>query len=163
MSDELQTQQQEVSARPGRYVVVTDEDGRRRVARADGQPLGTPFVRTAPLPAAPTTAQRASAFLRGALERGAATIRGGRPTAPVRQDDAAAPTGEAIKARREALGLSQRDLAALAGRARGLLAEVEKGTRNAVESRKKFGDALALREANRAPQPADAPPLPRGE
>jgi hypothetical protein len=143
-------------------VVVEDAAGRRRVARADGLPLGTPFVRTTPRPAGRVTAR---GFL-AALRRGPATIRGGRTTAPPDDGtvpDGTVPDGAALRQRREALGLSQRDLAALAGVSRGMLSAVEDGTRNALQSRRLIGNALALREANRPPRPAEAPALPRGE
>jgi hypothetical protein len=154
--DEL-AQQQTETTRPPRYVVVTEPDGKRRVARADGMPLGTPFVRTTPRPSPRVTAR---GFL-AALRRGPMTQRGGRPATLT--DAPGAPTGEAIKQRREACGLSQRDLAALTGLSRGLLSEIEKGTRAAPESRRTFGGALERFERARPATPADAPPVPWAE
>ena len=154
--DELAQQEQTHPQRPPRYVVVTEPDGKRRVARADGLPLGTPFVRTTPPPAPRVTAR---GFL-AALRRGTTTQRGGKPPAA---DDAAAPTGEDIKRRREAAGLGQRELAAMAGLSRGLLSEIEGGTRNAPESRRTFGNALTRFEAGRAAQPVERDGLPRAE
>jgi DNA-binding XRE family transcriptional regulator len=160
--DEL-AQQQTEAPRPGRYVVV-EENGRRRVARADGLPLGTPPPERARTAAAPTTRARASAFLRGCLERGVPAAVRAAHTARTRQGvDATTPTGEDIKRRREALGLSQRDLAAAAGVSRGLLSEIEGGTRNAPESRRTFGNALTLRERNRPAMPVESDGLPRAE
>jgi ribosome-binding protein aMBF1 (putative translation factor) len=143
--------------RPGRYVVVEGEDGRRRVARADGLPLGTPFVRTTPRPERRVTAR---GFL-AALRTRPTTQRGGRPTTQTLTEAPGAPTGEAIKRRREACGLSQRDLAAATGLSRGLLSEIESGTRDAAESRRAFGNALTLRERNRPAAPLAGDGLPR--
>jgi DNA-binding XRE family transcriptional regulator len=165
--DEL-VQQQTAPQRPARYVVVTEVDGRRRVARADGLPLGagrvgTPPPERPPVPA-PTYEARKTAFLRGCLERGMpAAVRAAHTASTRRAADPAAPTGEDIKRRREALGLSQRDLAAAAGMSRGLLSEIEGGTRNAPESRLLFGNALTLRERNRPAEPVEHDGLPRAE
>jgi len=154
--DEL-AQQQTETTRPPRYVVVTEPDGKRRVARADGLPLGTPFVRTTPPPAPRVTAR---GFL-AALRRGTTTQRGGKPFDAT--EAPGTPSGEDIKQRREAAGLSQRDLAALAGLSRGLLSAVEDGTRNAVASRRTFGAALTRFEGGRAARPVESDGLPRAE
>ena len=154
--DELAQTQQTQPQRPPRYVVVTEPDGKRRVARADGLPLGTPFVRTTPPPAPRVTAR---GFL-AALRRGTTTQRGGKAPAA---DDATVPTGEELRRRREAAGLGQRDLAAMAGVSRGLLSEIETGGRNAPDGRRKIGAALARFEGGKAAAPVDAPPVPWGE
>jgi DNA-binding transcriptional regulator YiaG len=127
------------------------------IARADEKDMGTPFVRTTPRPERRVTAR---GFL-AALRTRPTTQRGGRPATLT--EAPGAPTGEDIRQRREACGLSQRDLAALAGLSRGLLSEIEKGTRDASASRRTFWEALERFEQARPATPVDAPPVPWAE
>ena len=60
-----------------------------------------------------------------------------------------APSGDELRARREALGLSQRDLAAASGLSRGLVAEVERGRRRHVLTRLRLSETMASLERNR--------------
>lgn len=153
--DELQTaQQQGAPARPGRYVVVTGEDGRRRVARADGLPLGTPFERTTPAPEEEPLAARVARFRRS-LRTGTTTITGRRSGGGPPPDDPGVPDGAALRARREAAGWSQRDLAAAAGLPRGSVSEIEAGRRRHLTTRRRMHEALRLRERGRMPNPAE--------
>jgi len=62
--------------------------------------------------------------------------------APLPADDSA-PSGEELRSRREAIGISQRDLAAASGLSRGLVAEVERGRRRHVLTRLKLAETLA--------------------
>ncbi|HEU5314827.1 MAG TPA: helix-turn-helix domain-containing protein [Chloroflexota bacterium] len=65
--------------------------------------------------------------------------------APLPPDDSA-PNGEELRARREAVGISQRDLAAASGLSRGLVAEVERGRRRHVLTRLRISETLAALE-----------------
>jgi DNA-binding XRE family transcriptional regulator len=73
--------------------------------------------------------------------------------APLPADDSA-PSGEELRRRREATGLSQRDLAAASGLSRGLVAEIERGRRRHVLTRLKLSETLAAVERQKA---AEAP------
>jgi DNA-binding XRE family transcriptional regulator len=73
--------------------------------------------------------------------------------APLPADDSA-PSGEELRSRREAAGLSQRDLAAASGLSRGLVAEIERGRRRHVLTRLKLSETLAAVERSKA---AEAP------
>jgi DNA-binding XRE family transcriptional regulator len=73
--------------------------------------------------------------------------------APLPADDSA-PSGEELRRRREAAGLSQRDLAAASGLSRGLVAEIERGRRRHVLTRLKLSETLAAVERTKA---AEAP------
>jgi hypothetical protein len=64
------------------------------------------------------------------------------PRAPLPADDSA-PNGDELRSRREAVGISQRDLAAASGLSRGLVAEVERGRRRHVLTRLKIAETLA--------------------
>ena len=69
--------------------------------------------------------------------------------APLPADDSA-PSGEELRRRRDAVGLSQRDLAAASGLSRGLVAEIERGRRRHVLTRLKLSDTLAAVERSKA-------------
>ena len=62
--------------------------------------------------------------------------------APLPADDSA-PSGDELRQRREAVGISQRDLAAASGLSRGLVAEVERGRRRHVLTRLRLAETLA--------------------
>ncbi len=64
------------------------------------------------------------------------------PRAPLPADDSA-PNGDELRQRREAVGISQRDLAAASGLSRGLVAEVERGRRRHVLTRLRLAETLA--------------------
>jgi DNA-binding XRE family transcriptional regulator len=64
------------------------------------------------------------------------------PRAPLPPDDSA-PSGDELRRRREAIGVSQRDLAAASGLSRGLVAEVERGRRRHVLTRLRLAETLA--------------------
>lgn len=68
--------------------------------------------------------------------------------APLPPDDSA-PNGDELRARRDAIGISQRDLAAASGLSRGLVAEVERGRRRHVLTRLRISETLALMERNK--------------
>ena len=68
--------------------------------------------------------------------------------APLPPDDSA-PNGEELRARREAVGISQRDLAAASGLSRGLVAEVERGRRRHVLTRLRISETLASLERSK--------------
>jgi DNA-binding XRE family transcriptional regulator len=76
------------------------------------------------------------------------------PRAPLPADDSA-PSGDELRVRREALGISQRDLAAASGLSRGLVAEVERGRRRHVLTRLRLSETLASLERG-SPAPAKA-------
>jgi hypothetical protein len=67
------------------------------------------------------------------------------PRAPLPPDDSA-PSGDELRTRREAVGISQRDLAAASGLSRGLVAEVERGRRRHVLTRLRLSETLATLE-----------------
>ncbi len=73
--------------------------------------------------------------------------------APLPADDSA-PSGEELRRRRDAAGLSQRDLAAASGLSRGLVAEIERGRRRHVLTRLKLAETLAAVEQNKPAQTA---------
>jgi DNA-binding XRE family transcriptional regulator len=101
---------------------------------------GPPKITTAPpAPVAPTTHVR---FVMPPRRRQEAR-------APLPADDSA-PSGEELRRRREASGLSQRDLAAAAGLSRGLVAEIERGRRRHVLTRLKLAETLAAVEQRQA-------------
>jgi DNA-binding XRE family transcriptional regulator len=148
----VQEQEQRAPARPGRYVVVEGADGRRRVARADGKPLGTPFVRTTALPQRKVTARGFLSALRY------------RPTPAAVPVGPPAPTAEELRERRDALGIGQRELAAAVGISRGLLSELESGRRTAhAAARVRIGRTLARLEAGKRPEAPESDGLPRAE
>ncbi len=64
------------------------------------------------------------------------------PRAALPPDDSA-PDGDELRRRREAVGISQRDLAAASGLSRGLVAEVERGRRRHVMTRARIAETLA--------------------
>ena len=68
--------------------------------------------------------------------------------APLPPDDSA-PSGEELRARRDAIGISQRDLAAASGLSRGLVAEVERGRRRHVLTRLRISETLASLERSK--------------
>jgi hypothetical protein len=68
--------------------------------------------------------------------------------APLPPDDSA-PNGEELRSRREAVGISQRDLAAASGLSRGLVAEVERGRRRHVLTRLRISETLASLERSK--------------
>lgn len=68
--------------------------------------------------------------------------------APLPPDDSA-PSGDELRARREAIGISQRDLAAASGLSRGLVAEVERGRRRHVLTRLRISETLASLERSK--------------
>ncbi len=68
--------------------------------------------------------------------------------APLPADDSA-PSGEELRRRRDAAGLSQRDLAAASGLSRGLVAEIERGRRRHVLTRLKLAETLAAVERSK--------------
>lgn len=68
--------------------------------------------------------------------------------APLPPDDSA-PNGDELRQRREAVGISQRDLAAASGLSRGLVAEVERGRRRHVLTRLRISETLASLERSK--------------
>jgi DNA-binding XRE family transcriptional regulator len=68
--------------------------------------------------------------------------------APLPPDDSA-PSGEELRQRRDAVGISQRDLAAASGLSRGLVAEVERGRRRHVLTRLRISETLASLERSK--------------
>jgi hypothetical protein len=70
------------------------------------------------------------------------------PRAPLPPDDSA-PSGDELRTRREAVGISQRDLAAASGLSRGLVAEVERGRRRHVLTRLRLSETLASLERSK--------------
>ena len=64
------------------------------------------------------------------------------PRAALPPDDSA-PDGDELRRRREAVGISQRDIAAASGLSRGLVAEVERGRRRHVMTRARIAETLA--------------------
>ena len=99
------------------------------------QPRATQTLREKPLPAAQTR------FTVPPRRRPEAR-------APLPPDDSA-PNGEELRARREAIGISQRDLAAASGLSRGLVAEVERGRRRHVLTRLRISETLASLERSK--------------
>lgn len=59
-------------------------------------------------------------------------------------------TGEQIREQREALGISQRDLAQSAGLLRGSITEAERGRRRGIDTRLRIAEALARLRAEKA-------------
>ncbi|HXI19096.1 MAG TPA: helix-turn-helix domain-containing protein [Chloroflexota bacterium] len=68
--------------------------------------------------------------------------------APLPPDDSA-PNGDELRKRRDAIGISQRDLAAASGLSRGLVAEVERGRRRHVLTRLRISETLASLERSK--------------
>jgi hypothetical protein len=68
--------------------------------------------------------------------------------APLPPDDSA-PNGDELRTRREAIGISQRDLAAASGLSRGLVAEIERGRRRHVLTRLRLSETLASLERSK--------------
>lgn len=85
--------------------------------KAARQRASMPFLRQTPLPQTPLPP----------LPRP-------EPPKPLPPDDMI-PNGDSLRKRREAAGLSQRNLAAASGLSRGLVSEIENGHRSAKESR----------------------------
>jgi len=119
-----------------RYARMLTRQGVRRIVRADGSPLSTPPAPAAPLTAAADPADLpdvpAHALLAVLPSRVLHPLPRGRqrattPTAAA----AAAPPATLLQRWRQERGWSQRDLAAIAGVSRGLVAEVERGARRA--------------------------------
>jgi DNA-binding XRE family transcriptional regulator len=118
---------------------------RRTQAQAQAEPERPPLVGAVDL----------SAVVRALLHRAAVHRRMGGPKGgstlnrrEFRQpDDPSVPTGRALAAQREALGLSQRDLAAACGVSRGLVAEIEREKRQSLPGRRRMAEALRRRLA----------------
>jgi transcriptional regulator with XRE-family HTH domain len=124
---------QELPPEPvSRYVTEVGPTGLKRIVRRDGASLGTV---TAPTPR--PRLERPQEELRLRVERF------GPP-------ESACPTGDLLRARREALSLSQRDLAAASGVQRGVITDIESGRRNTLHARYALAQALSTLEA-RAP------------
>lgn len=162
-----------------RYVTITLPNGLRQIVRANADDLATTST-PAPAPApAPETDKLPEIVKRfyANIQRDVATARAAEAArraryaalfpksvyrSPVPQhvvDNA--PTKEALKVRREALKLSQRDLAKASGFSRGLIADVERGVRANPISRQKIGDVLSRLERAKQPKTPkkdEAPP-----
>jgi DNA-binding XRE family transcriptional regulator len=95
---------------------------------ASEQPVSAPTART-------TDAPPAARFVVPPRRRA-------ETRAPLPPDDSA-PDGEELRRRRDAVGISQRDLAAASGLSRGLIAEVERGRRRHVLTRLRIAETLA--------------------
>lgn len=153
------------------YQTIVGPNGVHRIERTDGQPLG-PARLPAPLPEpvpapepAPVVvdpavyAARVAAFKADVLARAPALRqgpKGGTLPDPERhpwktQNEGPGATGEvpepgALKARREALGVTQREFAGLLGLTRGSWAAVETGTRPGIGHRRHAHSVLARLE-----------------
>jgi DNA-binding transcriptional regulator YiaG len=146
-------------------VVAVDVPGHtvKQILRADGSPLGAPVV------SPPTSAEAATPPTSDGTPPTASppALPDGLPwyvprtrperTRPERTQATltAAPVGmdgAAVRRRREALGLTQRDLAAAAGMQRGYLAEVERGHRNTPTPLARLAATLDRLEAERERQ-----------
>lgn len=57
-----------------------------------------------------------------------------------------APTGDELRAMRQAVRMTQSELARRAGFSRGLVAEVERGRRLSVRTRRRLAEALQTRD-----------------
>lgn len=120
-----------VPARPPRYLTVPGPNGLHRVVRIDGKPLGyvppPPEPTPDPLPEALGLRLFAPGELAALREKAARRARIVPPA--VRPPDAPVFTPAAVRALRAAAGVSQRDLAAALGCARGTVAGWEDGRR----------------------------------
>lgn len=111
-------------------------------------PTASSAVRPLPVPAASTATDNESTTPPpppGPIrkERVIEAIRArATPRAALPPDDSA-PDGDELRRRREAVGISQRDLAAASGLSRGLVAEVERGRRRHVMTRARIAETLA--------------------
>ena len=74
-------------------------------------------------------------------------------------DDSSVPNGDELRTRREALGLSQRDLAAAGGFSRGLVAEIERGRRRHILTRLRMSETLVALERDCPSAPLASPEL----
>jgi DNA-binding XRE family transcriptional regulator len=72
-----------------------------------------------------------------------AAVRARAPLRAALPPDDSAPGGDELRRRRDAVGISQRDLAAASGLSRGLVAEVERGRRRHVMTRARIAETLA--------------------
>jgi DNA-binding XRE family transcriptional regulator len=109
---------------------------------------GAPYERSAsPAPSAPPAAP-ATRFIVPPRRRP-------EPRVTLPPDDAA-PSGDELRRRREAIGLSQRDLAAASGLSRGLVAEIERGRRRHVLTRLRLAETLASLEKSQTAGAAGA-------
>lgn len=131
-----------------RYVVVPTETGVSRIVRQDGTPLATPGT-LATLPPPAKVSSKVSAFhasiMASVKERKRRAVVGNNQHTPAGRrlrEGELVPLAEQLRARRHALGLGQRELAAAAGISRGLLADVEVGRRVWAETRAHLGDVL---------------------
>jgi transcriptional regulator with XRE-family HTH domain len=139
---------QELPPEPvSRYVTEVGPTGLKRIVRRDGASLGTV---TAPTPR--PRLERPQEELRLRVERFGPQrrIRYFSSTKKTRPPESACPTGDLLRARREALSLSQRDLAAASGVQRGVITDIESGRRNTLHARYALAQALSTLEA-RAP------------
>ena len=125
------------------YAAHNPETGIKAIYRLDGTPITQPrvVVPAGQLPA-PTP------LLRRALQlppQGTPRVTRARRAwlaAQKAADEEGVPTGAELAARREHVGISQRDLAACAGLSRGLVAEVERGRRRHPVSRQRLAETL---------------------
>ncbi len=108
-------------------------------AELAGSP-SAPYDRSAP-PAPPPPAAPTTRFVMPPRRRP-------EPRVTLPPDDAA-PSGDELRRRREAIGLSQRDLAAASGLSRGLVAEIERGRRRHVLTRLRLAETLASLEKSK--------------
>lgn len=121
------------------------------IARGTGMALPLPTQeelngRSGPRPSLPTPASAERPAPPTATPRFVVAPRR-RPEAraPLPPDDSA-PSGDELRSRREAVGISQRDLAAASGLSRGLVAEVERNRRRHVLTRARLSETLAALE-----------------
>lgn len=133
--------------RTPRYATLPDPTtGLHRIVCADGTPLSArPAPATLPdqerdpdpAPERPPVKLNVEALLaRAAIQRERLRHAGTLPPNPE------VPTCVELRARRQGSGFSQVDVATAAGVARSLVAEIERGRRNAPEPRRAIGKAL---------------------
>ena len=130
-----------------RYLVEASPTGMRRIVRADGLALGCGVLPPRPVlpvetpPVEPEPERLRFGPISPRLRK--QIVRAARPAV------ADAPGGAELRARRDALGLSQRALAAEVGIARGLVCEIESGRRAHLATRARMAAALARLEGAR--------------
>lgn len=115
------------------------------IARGTGMALPLPTAEElsgAPRLTGPAPTERVPAAPAAAPRFVVAPRRRPETRAPLPPDDSA-PSGDELRSRRDAVGISQRDLAAAAGLSRGLIAEVERGRRRHVYTRLRIAETLA--------------------
>jgi len=164
------TQERRTDDAPTTYQTIVGPNGVHRIERTDGQPLG-PARLPAPLPEpvpdpepVPVVvdpavyAARVAAFKADVLARAPALRtgpKGGTLPDPEKHPwktngaelpGEAVPEPDALKARREALGVTQREFAGLLGLTRGSWAAVETGTRPGIGHRRHAHSVLARLE-----------------